>query len=297
MITAKILADSINSRGVRLTSFLLTYPRFIHSELMTHRVFSRNAASSRARSVKSILQEVRENPVIPSRWGAEKKGMQSGDELAQLPAWTCQFLWRNAALFCASMAEMMVYYGLHKSLVNRILEPWTHITTIVTATDFGNFFELRANPAAQPEFQELAYKMLNCYLNSTVSLLGEFEWHIPFVYPEERDKYNDDQLLRISVARCCWISYSKHGREDFDYVDAQERHDSCIKLKHMSPLEHQAQATSHLAASNFDIGGEDSGWLQYRKLQENEMAKPSRDKLKEILASKPDWIILDNYSL
>jgi len=46
-MTAKIIQDS-RSGSNRITTFELEYPRFIHAELLTHRQFSRNSASSRA---------------------------------------------------------------------------------------------------------------------------------------------------------------------------------------------------------------------------------------------------------
>ena len=70
-IEAKIVADSINKQGDRITTFLLTYPRFIHSELMTHRMFSRNSASSRAIPFEKMVKDVLENPFIPIAWQKE----------------------------------------------------------------------------------------------------------------------------------------------------------------------------------------------------------------------------------
>ena len=58
MYQAKIICDSISPVGARITTFELVYPRFIHGEFMTHRVFSRNAASSRAIPVKTFLKQV-----------------------------------------------------------------------------------------------------------------------------------------------------------------------------------------------------------------------------------------------
>ena len=46
MINVKILADS-KYKDNRVITFELEYPRQIHSELLTHRVYARNAASSR----------------------------------------------------------------------------------------------------------------------------------------------------------------------------------------------------------------------------------------------------------
>ena len=47
-IKAVIAADSINVKGKRITTFIVTMPRIVLAELNTHRVFSRNSASSRA---------------------------------------------------------------------------------------------------------------------------------------------------------------------------------------------------------------------------------------------------------
>ena len=45
---AEVLIDSVNPAGQRLTTFVLRFPRFVLSEFNTHRMFSRNASSSRA---------------------------------------------------------------------------------------------------------------------------------------------------------------------------------------------------------------------------------------------------------
>ena len=80
LCTAKIIADSISEKGKRITTFELEYPRIIHSELMTHRVFSRNAMSSRAVPVGKMLQQIVENPAMPVRFGVNKRGMEDGGE-------------------------------------------------------------------------------------------------------------------------------------------------------------------------------------------------------------------------
>jgi hypothetical protein len=83
MIKATIIADSISIYGARITTFILTYPRFIHSELMTHRVFSRNAASSRAIPIKRMIRMIEEQPAMPIEWGTTKPGMQAGPPLQE----------------------------------------------------------------------------------------------------------------------------------------------------------------------------------------------------------------------
>src|SRR6185369_7117160 len=76
MIKAEIVADSINEKGNRITSFIVTFPRIILAEKNTHRVFSRNSASSRAIPFPKMVKSVRENPFIPIAWQKDHKGMQ-----------------------------------------------------------------------------------------------------------------------------------------------------------------------------------------------------------------------------
>src|SRR3546814_11692600 len=83
MIRAQVVADSIGRHNCRITTFALTYPRFIHSELMTHRVFSRNAASSRAIPIHRVIGEVIQNPARPVHWGRQQKGMQAHEALSK----------------------------------------------------------------------------------------------------------------------------------------------------------------------------------------------------------------------
>lgn len=77
--TAKCLVHYEN-----LWTFELTYPRYIHSEFMTHRMFSRNASSSRAVPVSKVIQQVVSNPVIPPKVYMNKAGMVGDVELVLL---------------------------------------------------------------------------------------------------------------------------------------------------------------------------------------------------------------------
>ena len=81
MIKAKVICDSISPSGVRLTTLELQYHRFVHSEMMTHRMLSRNASSSRAIPVEKMLKQVAENPAMPIHWGKNQAGMQAREEL------------------------------------------------------------------------------------------------------------------------------------------------------------------------------------------------------------------------
>ena len=141
-IEAKIIADSINLQGDRITTYLLTYPRFIHSELMTHRMFSRNSASSRAIPFKKMVEMVEEDPFIPIAWQKDHKGMQGSEYLdSKVPS--CEGEWLRARSQAVRFARELNTHGVTKQLCNRLLEPFMWHTVLVTATEYDNFFELR----------------------------------------------------------------------------------------------------------------------------------------------------------
>ena len=142
-IEAQIVADSISPQGIRIMTYLLTYPRFIHSELMTHRMFSRNSASSRAIPFKTMLKMVEEDPFIPIAWQKDHKGMQGTEYLDnKLPSATAEWLRaRNQAIRFAK--ELNNSHDVTKQLCNRLLEPFMWHTVLVTATEYDNSFELR----------------------------------------------------------------------------------------------------------------------------------------------------------
>lgn len=250
----KILADSINVAGNRLTTFELTYPRFIHSELLTHRMFSRNSASSRAIPVEKLIQRVIDDPVMPLRWGAAQKGMVSGNDL---PREELDDQWLNARDAAIHYAQWLLRQGCHKTLPNRLLEPWMWITVLVTATEWDNFFTLRTAPDAEDHFRHLAVMMKNAYEASVPTRIPPGAWHLPLVDGEER--WISDSP-RISAGRCARVSYLTHdGKRD----PSADRNlcDQLIANRHMSPLEHPAMAlrTSEMVA-NF------RGWVQLRRM-------------------------------
>lgn len=275
MFEVKVIADSINAAGNRLTTLALQYPRFIHSELMTHRVFSRNAMSSRAVPVAKMLAQVREAPAMPVHWGANQPGMQASVEVAELAA--AQKLWINAANSAANWAEEMMELGLHKQVANRILEPFQWMRTIVSATEFDNFFELRTHKDADPNIKLLADMILDeVQYYSVPKLLKPGEWHLPYVTEEEaklvdsETNRSDETTLRglckISAARCARVSYLTHDGASPDIEKDLQLFDRLAGARplHASPLEHQG-TPGETNTGNF------KGWTQFRKLWENEI--------------------------
>ena len=211
MIEARVICDSIAKHSPRLTTFQLRYPKFIHSEFMTHRSFSRNASSSRAVPVTRNLEEVRsfQLRVQPEYWGAEQKGMSSGEELSDEELIRAKEVWNHAADDAAYHAKRLLQRGAHKSIVNRLLEPFLHINVIMTSCEPGllNFFGLRLDKAAQPEMRVLAEKMWAVWNESKPKELKCLEWHLPFS-EENEDFLSCTKDFRRPLCSCIlWSQY------------------------------------------------------------------------------------------
>lgn len=280
MIEAKIICDSIASSGIRLTTFILTYPRFIHSEFMTHRVFSRNASSSRAIPVKKQIQMVIDNPAIPLLFTKNQKGMQGGEVLDGESHEKAILAWLEGRDRAVEIANKLADLEVHKQYANRILEPYAHITVVCTATDFNNFFALRCHEAAQPEIQALANSMYHTYLSGMPENLEDDGWHLPFVTPENAEKAINDYFekypdakfgefaLKMSVARCARVSYLNHEGKSPTLEEDLKLYDRLVGSSpiHASPAEHQAMACGdpNIRSGNF------RGWIQYRQTLKNQ---------------------------
>jgi len=273
LIIAKMIKDSISEEGVRISTMLLTYPRYIHSEFMTHRVFSRNASSSRAIPVEKLLHWIALTPAIPIHWGENQKGMQASKEVSGWRLMLLKFLWNRHRRFSLRTAWWMAKLGGHKQLVNRVIENHGHINVLVTSTHWQNFLFLRDSKMAMPEIEVLAQEIRLQLANSSPQLLHEGEWHLPYIMTEEKSQYLDGQLLMISAARCARTSYLTHeGKAPHADVDL-ELAKKLIGPKHMSPFEHQAMPDVINRKSRKTIKpwknpaahGNFEGWIQHRK--------------------------------
>lgn len=269
---AKIILDSINPyNGVRLVTSELTYPRFIHAEFMTHRVFSRNAASSRAIPNSKMIKYVDENPAMPIYWGKSKRGMSASKEIENVEE--AKDLWLSAKDYMIAHAESFQKMKLHKQIANRILEPWKYITVIVSATQFSNFFALRNHKDAQPEIQHLAQIWDKAM---KVSTPVERIWHIPYIQ-EDEENLDLELKKKIGTARCARVSYLTHdGVRSIDKdLELHQRLMTGSGHGHWSPFEHVAEATNltgtyfNFATERWEEGpircGNYHGWIQYRK--------------------------------
>lgn len=277
MISANIIADSLGPHNDRLTTYVLTYPRFIHSELMTHRVFSRNAASSRAIPFKKMAEEIKENPFVPVAFQGHHTGMQGttylkGGELA-----SAIHIWKVAAERALDMASDLYYDGVTKQLANRLVEPFVWYQSIVTASEYDNFFELRCpvytfsgetyrsiydtpphiknvfdKPAewiilsespAEIHIQLLAEAMWDARKNSQPTKLSNGDWHIPF--GDLMTGLEENNRIKVATARAARISYATFGKNpEINFSKDILLHDKLLAMKHMSPFEHVARCMS-----------------------------------------------------
>lgn len=312
-ISAKIVADSKNQFGNRLTTFVLTFPRYILAEYNTHRMLSKNSASSRAIPFKKMVQAVQDNPFIPLNWMKDHSGMQGteywdnpADIDVRVNAWLQA---RDSAVTHAKILNESL--NVTKQLANRLLEPFMWHTIICTGTEYENFFSLRYSEFADIHIQKLAKAMLEEYNASEPKFLNEGEWHIPFgdrfdldylnafierdnmpeIGSEQYNKELQDLKIKIAIARCARVSYTVVGEEGKpdNYENDLKLFDRLATSGHFSPFEHAGRAMTDYefafdSSFNADDGEEGTwgwsgnfrGFIQYRKTMANENRKDAR---------------------
>lgn len=283
----------------------LRYPRVIHSEIMTHRVFGRNARSSRAVPVKTMLNEVRNTPYVPWHWGKNQKGMQADEECKAKMSLevdgvyfddvSSREAWLMGSEYACNLAEAMMLAGFHKQNPNRLLEPYAWIDTLITSTEWDNFLWLRDHKDAEPHLQDLARLVKQAIDEAHINTLFSTEWHLPYItsddvlwaVSEAVDSISttaNNLLCKVSAARCARISY-KPFDGDASYDKELARYDLLVSSDrvHASPLEHQALPDVLMPGHEGPYGqwvtgrwskpllhGNLNGYIQARKLISNE---------------------------
>lgn len=278
---AKVIADSI-ANGIRLTTLECSYPLMIHAQLMTHRMFSRNAQSNRAMPVAKMLDQVRNDPAIPSHWGKNKQGMSADEELTGEVLSYVQSVWDVAADDAYYHSKELLNNSVHKQVANRLTMPFQYIKVIVTATEWGGFFKLRLNDA-DPTMMELARKMKEAMDSSVPRELSLGMWHLPYV-KQENNNGRWDISAKISAARCARVSYNNHDNSSPDIQKDLALADRLLRDGHLSPFEHQAtpmkkdvidwsssdqdweEGVTHSNRADELWSGNFRGWIQYRQL-------------------------------
>jgi thymidylate synthase ThyX len=296
LISAKVIADSVCPQGVRMTTMEIEYPRFILAELNTHRMLSKNSASSRAIPVKAMHDFIRDNPATPVSWGRNQPGMKAKEELTGPESKNAIFIWNQAKEDALHWADALAHkLAVHKQIANRITEPWMTMKTVISGTEWANFFHLRNHADAQPEIKALAEAMTVAYTTHLPVELKPGEWHLPYItiatyVPTGELQYFDENFNRldledakiISASCCAQVSYRKN---DPGFDKAFKIYDQLINSDpaHASPVEHQATpmniesmcrfepetwepGVTHVSANSDLWSGNLRGWIQHRKL-------------------------------
>lgn len=266
-IDVKVIADSINpDTGKRITTLAIKIPRIILSEHNTHRSLSRNFSSSRAIPAKKLRKEAWEHPFVPIYWGANKSGMSADQQLTGFNLSMAKFSWKLAGKFAVMFHKMMEIVGVHKQTCNRIIEPWMSVVGTITSTEWDNFLRLRYDRNAQPEIIVLAKKIHDA-IKASEPTVPENGIHLPFIDEEERRTFPIDQLIKISVARCCRTSYANClGKKSQPEEDIKLYH-RLLGNGHFSPFEHIALIPNHGRVAKelqYDLQRNFRGWYQLR---------------------------------
>ena len=254
-IRVRLVAASTNLvTGQDIFTIEARYPRFIHGELMTHRVFSRNASSSRAIPVRKMNANILDHPAWPHEWSKNKPGMQATEEISDDALEEADEIWQTMMELSVQASQGLADLKVHKQHANRLTEPFQFIDTIITATEWGNFFDLRLDASAQPEFQELASLIKLVVDGYEPDKKMRNEWHLPYILPAEFSQFRKDHLALISAGRCARVSYKNHDGTTADPKKDLELARMLKESQHMSPFEHQAIA---LGIGIVDFGLED----------------------------------------
>ena len=279
MNSARVIKHSVSPGGKEIVTMVVTFPRYILAEFNTHRVFSKNTASSRAIPVSKFIKQLEEDPVFPTYWGKNQSGMKAVVELCGEDIIKAVHIWENAKYQMIDAAKKLQGLEVHKQITNRLLETWFFVTVLVTSTEWNNFFKLRCSSDAQPEMKQIADMMRKALSESTAHPLDYEQWHIPF--GEECFNLSLVEKLKVATARAARVSYVNFNGE-IDPAKDLSLHDDLKNSGHWSPFEHCAQALRPLsflerlfAGVKFIFGrkkcilnrdtGNFRGWLQYRK--------------------------------
>lgn len=272
-----------------MTTFELEYPRFIHSEFMTHRMLSKNASSSRAIPFNTMTDNTLKGPAIPSYWGKNQSGMQAKEELGDDDKTYAKTVWLELLDHVAQKTRVLNERKLHKQTINRLTEPWQMMKTVVSGTEFANLYWLRDHVDAQPEFNDLVVTMQIADAESKFDILHPGEWHLPYVELNDKGQPIDsngeilsiEDAIKVSASCCAQVSYRKN---DDSLEKALDIYNKLIESEpcHASPIEHQAtpideytlpfepstwqEGITHVRRDGSLWSANLQGWVQYRQL-------------------------------
>ena len=274
-----IRKTKIASSGRIVETFQLVYPLFIHAELLTHRVFSKNGASARAIPVDRMIDLAQRHSTAPPRFYLNQPGMSAAGPLEDDANSKAHRIWADALQSAAKHAKALSDKdgcNVHKQWANRLLMPFTHMSLTLTGDEFENFYGLRINDVdddnAQPEINELATSMRDA---SKAAPLNVSDFHIPYASESFEQHLVDtlgvpekakliDELIHV-VAKISRESYMRTAK-DRDIIADSIQIQRLMNDKHLhaSPFEHIVfgQDLSHFYAGH--SGNFQSGCAQLR---------------------------------
>lgn len=230
---ATVICDSERD-DVRIVSVECVYPRLIHAEVLRHRAHSNSVSSSRATPVATLIKDC---TYTPRYWTLNQPGMVGKGGAPEHMIESAKTIWNNARSLVTGYAQALSDLGFHKQHVNRLLEPFSYVRHLITATDLDNFFVLRMAEDADPVIQDLARAFASAMARSTTK---ESSIHVPYVAPEEIDELGYDFAQRVSAARCARVSYMKHNGKKPTLDEDVKLYERLAKSGHWSPMEHTA---------------------------------------------------------
>lgn len=300
--TVQVIQDSRNLSGNRLTTYEIETYRYIWAEVLTHKMLNKNAQSSRAVPVKSVLSINESDPITPIVWGKNQGGMSASEVLEGEQLEEARKVWLELARTAFEGSKKLSDIGLHKMWANRPTEAFSRIKVVISGTEWENFEWLRDDPdAAQPEIVDLARKVKTAKAESTPFELRAGEAHVPYVTrirqdPRSQLQYLDtngnnlslEDALKVSASCCGQVSYRKLNDSFEKAMEIYARLFDGPK-PHFSPCEHQGIAmkqtkiqfmqmfnpddwedgVSHVDRKGNLWSGNLQGFVQYRKLLEN----------------------------
>ncbi len=267
--SSKILLDSISPLKQRLLTLELTFPRIVLAEFSKHRMFSFNSASSRAIPFKKMVERVQNDMFVPIEFGREQKGMQTGEPI--LDADSARYTWIDAGRDAIRRANQLHELGVHKAICNRLIEPFSWITIIITATDWNNFFRLRRHIDAEVHIRKIADLAYESIQNSTPKFIDFNSWHLPLIQDDEQN-LDIELKKKVSVARAARVSYLCHnGTRSIDKdIELYNRLVCGSDFGHWSSFEHAATPTKEDCYM-----GNLHSWKSFRKEFSNESGNSS----------------------
>lgn len=309
MISAKVIQDSKHrDTGTRLTTFEVVVNRYVLSEVNTHKMVSKNSASSRAVPIKSNIEYILNDTAYPISWGKNQAGMVADEDVSDEIATKAKEIWTNARDSAIKYAQELSDLGIHKQLANRLIENFSYQKIVMSGTEWDNFFWLRLHKDAQPEIRELARVMLEAYNESIPEVLDIGEWHVPYVtrirgsdgilryYDINSDELIIEDAIQISASCCAQTSYRKSDETldkatiVFDRLNLSREEDDV--RKHSSPVEHIGTPIDYTNNSlespitHMDSNGQAwsanfKDFIQYRHMIPNESCKNHPDIIKK----------------